>query len=518
MIVEALPLLLLIITFGALLLGFPVAFTLCGVSIGFALIAGLIGLFDTTLLLALGPRLWGVLTNELLLAIPLFILMGTVLDRSGIAADLLTTMADLMHRIPGGLGLSLCVVGALLAASTGIVGATVIAMGLISLPALLARGYPAPLASGLICATGSLGQIIPPSIVLVLLADQLGAVYGEAQRTVGNWTAQSVSVGDLFAGALIPGLLLVGAYALYVLAVCWFGRIDLDHVKRPPKTIATGRVTKALVAPLFLLMAVLGSILGGLATPTEAAGLGAAGAVLLAGSKAATARGRLIWLGILAIIVALVLRALADTRAAAMSQFIPPALAQPVMIVAAILFAAALIFAVAATLRAGVLAAALQQTLEISAMVYGILIGATCFALVFRGLEGDAVVGGFLTTLPGGEVGALAFVMLVIFVLGFFLDVIEIITLAVPILALSLLQTVDPLWFGVLVAVNLQTSYLTPPFGFALFYLRGVAPQTVRTIDMYRGVLPFTALQLIVLGVLLAAPGLVTALPQWLRG
>lgn len=515
---EALPLLLLIFTFGALLLGFPVAFTLCGVSLGFALIAGLFGQFDATLLPALGPRIWGVLTNELLLAIPLFILMGTVLDRSGIAADLLKTMGDLMHRVPGGLGLSLCVVGALLAASTGIVGATVIAMGLISLPALLARGYPAPLASGLICATGSLGQIIPPSIVLVLLADQLGAVYGEAQRAAGNWTAQPISVGDLFAGALVPGLLLVGVYALYLLVMCWFRRIDLDGVDQARAPIAAGQLMRAFLAPLFLLVSVLGSILGGVATPTEAAGLGAAGAILLAGSKAGTAGRRLVWLGVLAIILALVLRTLGDGRMPGLFESTPAAVAYISIILAAIIFAAALTFSVAATFKAGVLVTALRQTLEISAMVYGILIGATCFALVFRGLEGDAVVGGFLTALPGGEIGALAFVMIVIFVLGFFLDVIEIITLAVPILALSLLQTVDPLWFGVLVAVNLQTSYLTPPFGFALFYLRGVAPETVRTVDMYRGVLPFAALQLIVLGILLAVPGLVTALPQWLRG
>ena len=518
MIGDALPLLLLALTFGALLLGFPVAFTLCGVSLGFALLASWAGAFDAALLTALGPRIWGVLTNELLLAIPLFILMGTVLDRSHVAADLLKTMGDLMHRVPGGLGLSLCVVGALLAASTGIVGATVIAMGLISLPALLARGYPAPLASGLICAAGSLGQIIPPSIVLVLLADQLGAVYGEAQRSVGNWTAQPVSVGDLFAGALIPGLLLVGVYAVYVLVVCRARRIDVDaDDARAPEPIAVPTLIRILVAPLLLLVAVLGSILGGVATPTEAAGLGAAGAVLLAGSKSSSGPGGMVWVGIAAVILALALRAVVDTRLHRFFDSLPAAVAIVVTALAAVAFAVALIFAIVATVRSGVLTEAVRQTLEISAMVYGILIGATCFALVFRGLDGDAMVGGFLSDLPGGEVGALVFVMAVIFILGFFLDVIEIITLAVPILALTLLQTVDPLWFGVLVAVNLQTSYLTPPFGFALFYLRGVAPDAVRTLDMYRGVLPFVALQLAVLAALIAFPELVTALPALLR-
>ena len=517
---DVLPLALLGVAFGTLLLGFPVAFTLCGVSLVFALLAGMAGQFDISLLLSLGPRVWGVLTNELLLAIPLFVLMGNVLDRSRVAADLLETMGASMQRVPGGLGLSLCVVGALLAASTGIVGATVVAMGLISLPALLSRGYPSPLASGLICATGSLGQIIPPSIVLVLLADQLGAVHGEAQRAIGNWTAQPVSVGDLFAGALLPGVLLVGVYAAYVLTVCRLRRIDIKPVRtdaRPP--VAAASLFRILMAPLFLLVAVLGSILGGVATPTEAAALGAAGAVLLAGLKGGGPEAAWrIWAGIGAMIAALVLGTVLDWPITDPLRTPLRVVVTIVMAFAALAFAAALARSIVVILRSGVLRDAVRQTLDISAMVYGILIGATCFALVFRGLEGDAMVGGFLSNLPGGEVGALVFVMAVIFVLGFFLDVIEIITLAVPILALTLLQSVDPLWFGVLVAVNLQTSYLTPPFGFALFYLRGVAPETVRTVEMYRGVLPFVVLQLGVLLVLIAFPELVTALPDLLTG
>ncbi len=515
---EMLPLLLLGLTFGTLLLGFPVALTLCGVSLGFALLTGALGVFDLSLLKALGPRIWGVLTNELLLAIPLFILMGTVLDRSRIAADLLKSMGDLMHRVPGGLGLSLCVVGALLAASTGIVGATVIAMGLISLPALLARGYPAPLATGLICASGSLGQIIPPSIVLVLLADQLGAVYGEAQRAVGNWTAQPVSVGDLFAGALLPGLLLVSIYAGYVYVVCRARGIDVDASDAVTDKLRLRRLIGIFVAPLLLLIAVLGSILGGIATPTEAAALGAAGAILLAGIKVNPERAAFLWFGLGALLAALVVRAMVDTRLHLFFQSVLSGAAIVLTALAALLFAAALLLALVMSIRSGVLSGAVRQTLEISAMVYGILIGATCFALVFRGVEGDVMVGDFLQTLPGGETGALVFVMAVVFLLGFFLDVIEIITLAVPILALTLLQTIDPLWFGVLIAVNLQTSYLTPPFGFALFYLRGVAPETVQTVEMYRGVIPFVLLQLCVLLLLIAFPGLVTGLPELLWG
>ncbi len=513
---AVLPMLLLALVFAVLLLGFPVALTLSGVSLGFALVAGAAGAFDVTLLMALGPRIWGVLTNELLLAIPLFILMGTVLDRSQIAADLLRTMGDLLRHVPGGLGLSLCMVGALLAASTGIVGATVVAMGLISLPALLARGYPKPLATGLICASGSLGQVIPPSIVLVLLADQLGATYGEAQRAVGNWTAQPVSVGDMFAGAFVPGFLLVGVYAVYVFVVCRIRRIDVDSTEMAPaEPVAITTLVRTLMAPLLLLVAVLGSILGGVATPTEAAGLGAMGAVLLAGIREDPGREALVWTGIAALLAALLIRALADTR---LQQFFAASVTGAATIIAltALVVAGALLHAVMTIARSGVLGEALRQTLQISAMVYGILIGATCFALVFRGVEGDVMVGDFLRTLPGGDTGALVFVMAAVFLLGFFLDVIEIITLAVPILALTLLQTIDPLWFGVLIAVNLQTSYLTPPFGFALFYLRGVAPDSVRTVEMYRGVVPFVVLQLAVLAILIAFPGLVTGLPNLL--
>ena len=496
---ASLPLALLILTFLSLLLGFPVFLTLAGGSIVFALIASLFNVFDASILFALPSRIFGVLTNELLIAIPLFVLMGTVLDKSKIAADLIQTMGRVLGGLPGGLGVSLCLVGALLAASTGIVGATVVAMGLIALPSMLERGYPPRFASGLVCASGSLGQIIPPSIVLVLLADQLGAVYGEAQRNVGNWTARPISVGDLFAGAILPGMLLVGFFIVYVVIFCLRNRVDL----RPDPSagpVGWRNLLSALAAPLCLLVAVLGSILGGIATPTEAAGLGACGALLLAAIRSAGETKLLILAGLASAIFAVLAR---------FQDNIP----YIVLVVFVALFLLGLAMAIIRLSQQAILHDVLKETLEISAMVYGILIGATCFALVFRGLDGDIVVAGFLNSLPGGETGALIFVMAVIFVLGFFLDVIEIITLAVPILATTLLQTVDPIWFGVMVAVNLQTSYLTPPFGFALFYLRGTAPPDVRAMDIYLGAAPFVGVQLLLLATLIAWPQLVLWLP-----
>ena len=512
--VELLPLTLLALTFALLLSGYPVALVLTGVPLLFACLTGFAGVFDLGLLSALPSRLYGILTNELLIAIPLFVLMGTILDRSKVAADLIVAMGDLFRAVPGGLAVSLCLVGGLLAASTGIVGATVVTMGLIAFPTLLARGYSPRLSSGVICASGSLGQIIPPSIVLVLLGDQLGAVYGEAQRAVGNWTARPVTIADLFAGALLPGLLLMAAYAAYASFVAWRNKTDrpADDVGEPRPSRNATRLLTALVAPWFLLVAVLGSILGGIATPTEAAGLGACGASLLAGIRLGDKGRGLIAAGLAGGVGALLLSLAMRDGAAGLGP-----IAGALSLAGVALFAIGLGVALVTLQRAEVLVGALRQTLDITVMVYAILIGATCFALVFRGFEGDVIVQDFLETLPGGELGAVAFVMGLIFLLGFFLDVVEIITLVIPILALSLLKTVDPLWFGVLVAVNLQTSYLTPPFGFALFYLRKVAPPSVATWDIYLGAVPFVVLQLLVLGLLIAQPQLVTALPAYLN-
>ncbi|MEM7706483.1 MAG: TRAP transporter large permease subunit [Pseudomonadota bacterium] len=441
-----------------LMAGFPVAFTLAGVSLLFAAVGAAAGVFDPAFLSAVPNRIFGIMGNETLLAVPLFVFMGIVLERSKLAEDLLGAMAGLFHRLRGGLGVAVLLVGMLMAASTGIVGATVVTMGLMSLPSMLKAGYDPRLASGSICAAGTLGQIIPPSIVLVLLGDVISNAYQQAQRDQGIFSPETVSVGELFAGALLPGLLLVGAYMAYVLLVA------LTRPERAPRaadgdepTPALGELLKALAPPLLLIVAVLGSNLGGIATPTEAAGVGAAGALALA-----LLRGQF------------GLDALNGT---------------------------------------------MRGTVRVSAMVFAILIGAAVFSLVFRGFGGDEAVHRLLTGLPGGTVGALLAVMALMFVLGFVLDFIEIIFVVVPIVGPALLTMgIDPIWLGILIAVNLQTSFLTPPFGFALFYLRGVAASTVTTGDIYRGVLPFIAIQILVLGLIAAAPSLVTWLPERIYG
>lgn len=449
--VDYLPLLMFFTVCLVLLLGYPVAFSLAGTALLFALAGALAGHFDMAFLSALPNRVYGTMTNATLIAVPLFILMGVMLEKSRLAEQLLDTMARLLGNLRGGLGLSVVLVGALLAASTGIVGATVVAMGLISLPSLLRHGYGPGLASGTICATGTLGQIIPPSIALVLLGDILSSAYSQAQLQMGIFTPRTVSVGDLFVGALIPGLLLVLMYCAYLLIAAPPSAGGDSAGDRP----GPGELLRSLLPPLALLVAVLGSILAGVATPTEAAGVGAVGACLLALSN----------------------RQLSLTR-----------------------------------LREVVVA-----TTRITAMVFMILIGAAVFSLVFRGFGGEELVHELLTGLPGGTAGALLAVMLLIFLLGFILDFIEITFVVVPIVAPALLAAgVDPVWLGVMIAVNLQTSFLTPPFGFALFYLRGVAPPEVHTRDIYLGVLPFVVLQLVLLAVLALWPALVTWLPAQL--
>lgn len=476
---EALLLFLLFaLVFGLLLLGYPVALTLAGASFLFALAAAGVGVFDLGVMNFLPARIFGILTNQTLIAVPLFVFMGVVLEKTRIAERLLAALSQLLGALPGGLGLGVIFMGALMAASTGIVGATVVTLGLMALPNLLRQGYDPALATGTISATGTLGQIIPPSIALVLLGDVLSNAYSQAQLAQGVFAPKTVSIGDLFAGALLPGLVLVGLYAIYLvtLAVLQPARAP-RAVKRPPSTqrkanatdqpephqpprsqqASLWRLTKALIAPLSLILAVLGSILGGLATPSEAAGVGALGAVLLA---------------------------LADR-----------------------------------SLGWEVLRAVCESTLKTTAMVFFILIGASVFALVFRGLGGDEVVQGLFEGFPGGALGAVVAVMVVIFLLGFILDFIEITFVVVPVVGPALLALgVDPVWLGVLIAVNLQTSFLTPPFGFALFYLRGVTPQSVPTKAIYRGVLPFVALQLLLLLLLFAFPTLATWLPETLYG
>ncbi len=442
----------------ALLAGYPVAFTLAGVSLIFASVGAVLGIFEMAYLEALPSRVFGVMNNETLIAVPLFVFMGLVLERARIADDLLDTLGQLFGQVRGGLAVSVVVVGALLAASTGIVGATVVTMGLLSLPVMLRRGYDPRVATGTICASGTLGQIIPPSIILVLLGDVLSSAYQQAQLRQGIYSPDTVSVGDLFVGALLPGLLLVVLYAIYVLVKAWIHpesmpALEPDTSRQESRAQFLKRLFGALVVPLVLILAVLGSILAGLATPTEAAAVGAVGAMTLALTRRALGLDRL----------------------------------RDVM----------------------------RGTVRLSSMVFLILIGASVFSLVFRGFGGDVLMHELLSDLPGGRTGAIIVVMIALFLLGFIIDFIEITYIVVPLVAPVLMAMgVDPVWLGVMIALNLQTSFLTPPFGFALFYLRGVAPGTVMTSDIYRGAVPFVILQLLMLGVLALWPELVTWLPK----
>jgi len=441
-----------------LLAGFPVAFTLGGTALLFAAAGVIGGSFNEALLSGLPNRIFGIMTNETLVAVPLFVFMGVTLERARIAEDLLETLSGLFGSLRGGLGISVTLVGMLLAASTGIVGATVVTMGLLSLPTMLKRGYSPEIAAGTICASGTLGQIIPPSIILVMLGDVMTTAYQQAQLDMGIFSPKTVSVGDLFAGALIPGLLLVLLYVLYILGVAFFKpEIMPAHERDPDEVVSLGRVLRALLPPLLLIFAVLGSILGGYATPTEAAGVGGMGALLMALARRQMSLERL----------------------------------REVM----------------------------RSTLRISSMVFLILIGASIFSLVFRGYGGDDGVHAVLASLPGGVVGAVVVVMLVMFLLGFVLDFIEITFVVVPIVGPVLLAMgLDPVWLGIMIAINLQTSFLTPPFGFALFYLRGVAPAGVSTAQIYRGAIPFVAIQLLALLLIAAFPELVTWLPSKIYG
>ena len=454
--IEYIPLLMFAVVFLALLAGYSVAPTLGGVALLFAFVGGSAGIFDLNTLGFLPSRLYGIMTNQTLIAVPLFIMMGITLERTHIAQTLLESMARLMGRMPGGLGIAVIIVGTLMAASTGIVGATVVTMGLLALPSLLKHGYEPSFASGTIAATGTLGQIIPPSIALVLLGDVLSNAYQQAQMSQGLFAPKTVSVGDLFAGALIPGLILVLLYATYLLSRALYqpksAPATSGETDSGPLVVA---LSKGLAPPLFLITAVLGSILLGYATPTEAAAVGAMGALILA-----------------------------------------------------ILYRA---------LTRKILQAIMRTTLLTTSMVFFILIGASIFSLVFRGYGGDDLVATLFTDMPGGQWTAIGIVMLVIFLLGFILDFIEITYVVVPIVGPVLLSMgVDPVWLGVMIAVNLQTSFLTPPFGFALFYLRGVVPETITTSDIYRGVVPFIGLQLLLLSLLVAMPKLATWLPNQL--
>ncbi len=510
-----------------LMAGFPVAFSLAGTALVFAVLGLTFGVFDISYLIPFPQRVFGAVTNTTLIAVPMFILMGVILEKSKIAEELLDEMAKLFGSLPGGLGLSVTIVGALLAASTGIVGATVVTMGLLSLPTMLRRGYDPAFASGSIAAAGTLGQIIPPSIVLILLGDVISNAYQRAQLQQGIMSPDTVSVGHLFAGALFPGLMLVGFYLLWQIIVA------LTRPKMAPAIPASelgsrGEVwlaaMKTLPPPLILIVAVLGSILAGVATPTEAASVGAIGALLIAGMrlapKSALLAGRpAVLVSAAAIIGLLVITSLLDLR---LGRAHASDMENIGIVIAFILFALTpwgLVASLFQLRREKALAPIFDQTARVTTMVFTILIGAALFSLVFRGLGGDDTVHRALEATPGGVFGAVVMVMFVMFILGFFLDFIEITLVVVPLVGPPLLAMgLDPVWLGVMMAINLQTSFLTPPFGFALFYLRGVAPPEVRTMDIYRGALPYIAIQIIGLGVLAFYPQIATWLPKVLYG
>jgi len=511
-----------------LLGGFPVAFSLAGTGLIFATIGWAFGVFDFAILGNISSRIFGAMTNEILIAVPLFIFMGVMLERSKVAEELLESLGMLFGSVRGGLGISVTLVGALLAASTGIVGATVVTMGLLSMPTMLKNGYSPRLVSGTICASGTLGQIIPPSIVLVILGDQISNAYVDAQRTLGNFSPEPVSVGDLFAGALLPGLALVGMYIMYQIGMAIFRPESSPALVQDTglERKVLSRILLALLPPIALIVAVLGSILAGVATPTEAASVGAIGALMLAGARVDIDRARPVYVGVFSMIVLLVLTNTFDLRVAR-TEIAPLDL---VAIFTAVLACGALGWGIFVALKRvyqtrldgkdqSVLADVNRSTMEITAMVFVILIGASVFSLVFRGLGGDDLVHAALTDLPGGKWGAIMVVMLVMFFLGFILDFIEITFVVVPIVApVLLMMDVNPVWLGVMMAMNLQTSFLTPPFGFALFYLRGVAPASVSTSDIYRGVMPFVVIQMIGLVILAAFPALATWLPSVIFG
>ncbi|MDB2414601.1 TRAP transporter large permease subunit [Rickettsiales bacterium] len=446
-----LSLMIISLLFG-LLSGFPVAFVLSGISLIFAAIGSFLGVFDLSYVSALPNRIFGIMSNDLLVAVPLFVFMGVMLERAKIAEELLEAMAISLGKMRSGLGVSVMIVGAILAASTGIVGATVVTMGLISLPTMLKAGYSPRIATGSICAAGTLGQIIPPSIVLILLGDQISNAYQKAQMEMGNLSPNPVSIADLFVGAIIPGICLV---LMYILWLFIYSKICPEGV--PPakgrKEMSFVQLLKRLLPPLTLIVVVLGSILGGFATATESASVGAVGAMILAFTHKQLNRENITYV--------------------------------------------------------------VRETAKMSSMVFTILIGATIFTLVFRGYSGDDIIHEFLTNIPGGFITVMIITMAVMFFLGFFLDFIEIIFVVVPIVAPILLKMgADPIWLAVMIAINLQTSFLTPPFGFALFYLRGVAPKSVLSSDIYKGVIPFVAIQIIMLIMLALLPSLATKLPS----
>lgn len=497
----------------AVLSGFPVSFSIAGVAVAFAYLGWMLGVMDVSLLGALGQRAFGLIGNQVLIAIPVFVLMGAILEKSRIAEELLDTMGRCFGQLRGGLGISVVLVGALLAASTGIVGATVVAMGMIALPTMLRAGYNPAVSAGIVCTAGTLGQIIPPSTLLIILADVMSNSYQQAQYQQGKFSVEALSVGQFFAAAMLPGLMLVVLYLLYILV-----RGALRPHDMPPADIGLTRpdraeILAAILPPVLLIFAVLGAILGGVATPTEAASVGAIGALLMAGRKIGINPGLILGgaaaLLLLAVLAGLYPVRLQRTDTGALDWAIGAFYAA-----LAIIGLGAILLALRAAIGKRVLHDALGSTLTMTSMIFATILAAGFFSLVFIGLGGEERVAHLLENLPGGPNGALLFVLLFVFVLGFFLDFVEISVIVLPLVAPSLIvMGHDPIWLGVLLAINLQTSFLTPPFGFSLFYLRAAAPPEITTGHIYRGVVPFIGLQAVGIFIVWAIPSLATWLP-----
>ena len=512
----------LVVMFAALFLGIvsgvPVILAIAGAPMLVAFVAAQMGWFDLHLLNLFPARVWGVMSNTLLMAVPLFVLMGVFLERSGLAERMLRVLARLMGDSPKGMALSVLAFSTIIAASTGIIGATIVMLVLISLKPMMDAGIDKRQAAGLITASGTLGQIVPPSIVLVLLGDQIGNSYLEAQQRAGNFSPQAVSVADLFAGALIPSLILVGLYAAWLLlrlrAPAGAGAPQAAPAARSSR-VSPGELAFTFFPPILLILAVLGSILGGVATATEAAGLGAVGAMLMAAFAATRGRAGRVLIGLAGISAfgLVALRVLGLGRAAIDTPAGMVALLGAALILAGSLVAGYRLW------RGGMLQQATVETIKISGMVFGIVIAASMLSLVFRGFAGDRIVGELMELLPGGELGKVLLVMGIVFLLGFMLDAVEIIYIVVPLLGpVVLMGDISPVWFGVLLAMNLQTSFLTPPFGFALFYFRSVAPPSISSLDIYRGAAPYVALQLVALALIIMFPALTTWLPARIFG
>ncbi len=512
--IEYLDLLMFATLMVVVLSGFPVAFSIAGTAIIFAFLGWYLGAMNISLLGAMSQRIFGLLTNGVLIAIPLFVLMGAVLEKSRIAEDMLDTMGRSFGQLRGGLGISVVLVGTLLAASTGIVGATVVAMGMIALPTMLRSGYSPRLAAGVVCASGTLGQIIPPSTLLIILSDVVSNSFQQAQYEQGKFAIETISVGQVFAAALLPGLAIVVLYILYLLIRGLIRPDDMPVLKDVGPHPSLPSTLSAILPALLLILAVLGAILSGIASPTEAASVGGLGAILMAAIKSG-ANSKLLLTGAVCLLLLGVAAGIYPVRMQRSDLNTTDYLIGGVYILLTLVAIVAIVLAVKALIASKTLQPALTSTLTMTSMIFATILAAGVFSLVFVGLGGDDRVHNILNELPGGPTAALVFCMLFIFVLGFFLDFVEITVIVLPLVMPALiLMGHDPVWLAVLIAINLQTSFLTPPFGFSLFYLRGVAPKKVTTWHIYAGVAPFILLQIVAIGVIWFVPSLATYLPK----